>query len=237
MGSPENERGRVVSEGPQTQVTLSHSYWMGKFEVTQGEYGALMGNNPSIFKPPDFLKNLDHPVENLGWDSAMAYCRKLTEQERAAGYLPDGWDYRLPTEAEWEYACRAGTTTRYSFGDALGCDDECEYCGLLNQYIWWCGNNQPEGTKPVGQKLPNPWGLYDMNGNVGEWCFDWWTNNHSGGRITDPQGPPTGSHRVRRAGSWQHYARYCRSAVRFNRWPSGASFDVGFRVVLASVLK
>ena len=114
MGSPESERGRGGNEGPQTRVTLTQSFWMGKYEVTQRQYQELMGSNPSHFKG-----DLDRPVERVAWVDAEPYCQKLTEQERAAGHLPEGYVYRLPTEAEWEYACRAGTTTRFSFGDAM----------------------------------------------------------------------------------------------------------------------
>jgi len=163
MGSPESERGRSDWEGPQTRVTLTKGLWMGKYEVTVGEYLATMGS--AGCRDPADPGDLDMPVEYVSWDDAVAYCAKLTEQERAAGRLTEGYVYRLPTEAEWEYGCRAGTTTRYSFGDALGCDDYCECCAQFDSYMWWCGNGR---CGRVGQKLANPWGLYDVHGNVAE---------------------------------------------------------------------
>ncbi|MCZ7636485.1 MAG: leucine-rich repeat protein [Verrucomicrobia bacterium] len=234
MGSPEGERGRQGWEGPQTRVELTQGFWMGKYEVTVGEYFAVMGQveNPG---------ELDRPVQGVSGDDAVAYCQKLTEQERAAGRLPTGFGYRLPTEAEWEYACRAGTTTRFSFGDALECDDGCEYCPLLDEHMWWCGNSGGR-TQAVGSKLPNAWGLYDMHGNVMEWCqdlfgWDWEQPGYPGGIVVDPQGPSEGSYRVRGGGYWSvwtmhdGYGLNCRSAYRGSYSPSGNSY--GFRVVLA----
>jgi formylglycine-generating enzyme required for sulfatase activity len=231
MGSPEGERGRLEGEGPQTRVTLAKGFWLGKYEVTQREYLAVMGNNPSYVKPPDFPEDLDRPVEQVSWGDAVAYCQKLTEQERTAGRLPTGYVYRLPTEAEWEYGCRAGTTTRFGFGDALGCDDVCEYCALLDSYMWWCGNSQGK-THAVGQKFHNPWGLHDLHGNVWEWCQDW-IDTYAGGSVVDPQGPPTGSFRVvRGGGTWRGWigsfdvAMNCRSAYR-GQDPGGGHGDLG----------
>jgi len=165
----------------------------------------------------------------------VAYCQKLTEQERAAGRLTEGYVYRLPTEAEWEYGCRAGTTTRYSFGDALGCDDYCECCALFDSYMWWCGNGR---CGRVGQKLANPWGLYDVHGNEAEWCQDW-LGEYPGGSVVDPQGPTEGSGRVFRGGGWLVLggwigdARHCRSAYRGGGGPEPWSSYLGFRAVLA----
>ncbi len=240
MGSPESERGRVDWEGPQTRVTLTKGFWLGKHEVTQQEYLAVMGNNPSYFQPANgYSEDLDRPVETVNRDDAEVYCQKLTEQERAAARIGTNAVYRLPTEAEWEYACRAGTTTRFSFGDALGCDDECGYCALFDSYMWWCGTQWPGR---VGQKLPNPWGLYDLHGNVGEWCqdfFDWDHPEYPGGMVVDPQGPTTGSFRVFRGGGdlfdwprWFGRARNCRSAYRYSE-PGLRYRYLGFRAVLA----
>ncbi len=233
MGSPETERGRWDVEGPQTRVTLTKGFWMGKYEVTVGEYLALMGEAPCY--DPENPGDLDMPVACVSWDDAVEYCQKLTEQEQTAGRLPAGYAYRLPTEAEWEYACRAGTTTRYSFGDALGCSDECEYCTLFDSYMWWCGNGW---AGRVGQKLANPWGLYDIHGNVAEWCQDWW-GDYPGGAVVDPQGPSAGSDRVIRGGRrWLNWlgprvlAGGCRSAYRFSG-AQGRYSDLGFRAVLA----
>ena len=230
MGSPPSERGRFYHEGPQTVVTISKGFWLGKYEVTQREYVAVMGTNPSYF-----TGDLDRPVEQVTWYDAVEYCNRLTARERAAGRLPAGYEYRLPTEAQWEYACRAGTTTRFSFGDALECDDLCGACSIADRYMWWCGNNTPYGTKRVGQKLPNAWGLYDMHGNVWEWCEDWYSDRLPGGSVTDPTGPSLGSYRVFRGGSWSYNGQYCRSAVRDYDWPDGTSSGLGFRAALVAV--
>jgi len=208
MGSPPDEVDRYDWEGPQTAVTISRGFWMGKCEVTQGEYLTVMGSNPSYFQPPDYPADTNRPVETVSWDDATAYCAALTGRERLAGRIGTNSVYRLPTEAEWEYACRGWTSTRFSYGDDLG------YTNLTN-YAWY-GDNSGGTTHPVGQKLPNPWGLYDMHGNVWEWCQDWWSE-YPGGIAVDPQGPATGSSRVFRGGYWVDslaYARYCRSAFR-----------------------
>jgi formylglycine-generating enzyme required for sulfatase activity len=238
IGSPENERGRDDDrEGPQTRVSLTKAFWMGKYEVTQREYLAVMGSNPSFYQPEmGFPEDLDRPVERVSWDDAVAYCQKLTEQERTAGRLPTGYVYRLPTEAEWEYACRAGTTTRFSFGDALECEDGCEYCALLDSHMWWYING---GPGRVGQKLPNPWGLHDLHGNVMEWCQDWF-DHYPGGMVVDPQGPTTGERCVFRGGyRWSVFdvrlgcVRSCRSAGRAYANPGSRFAHCGFRAVLA----
>jgi formylglycine-generating enzyme required for sulfatase activity/FKBP-type peptidyl-prolyl cis-trans isomerase len=246
MGSPLAEQQQVNSEGwlnaatvtevegPQTEVTLTKGFYMSKYFVTQGEYLALMGVNPS-----HFAGDLNCPVEACGWFNATNYCGKLTAREQKAGRLPTSWSYRLPTEAEWEYACRAGTTTRFSYGDDPG------YAKLPN-YGWYDGNsytsNKPPGifyfvqgryfaTRPVGQKLPNPWGLYDMHGLLSEWCQDWF-GPLSGGSVTDPQGPATGTERVIRNGSWLDDAYTLRSAMRYSTEPEGAGGIYGFRAAL-----
>ena len=219
MGSPANEMDRASDEGPQTQVTLSRGFLMGKHEVTQGEYLAVMGSNPSNFKGDN-----NRPVETVSWNDAINYCAKLTELERAAGRLPAGYVYRLPTEAEWEYAARTGTTTRFSYGDDTG------YI-KLGDYAWYFGNGA-DTTHSVGQKLANAWGLYDMHGNVWESCLDWY-GSYPGGSLTDPRGPATGSGRVIRGGGWLNGAGYCRAAFR-DYGDTGDWRDfIGFRVVLA----
>jgi formylglycine-generating enzyme required for sulfatase activity len=178
MGSPTNEVGRTTREGPQTAVIISRGYWMGKYEVTQGEYLAVIGSNPSYS-----TGDLNRPVEMVDWLDATHYCAVLTEQERLAGRIGTNCAYRLPTEAEWEYACRAWTSTRFSYGDDPGYTN-------LTEYAWYEGNSG-NTTHPVGQKLPNPWGLHDMHGNVYERCQDYRTNSLPGGIVLDPQGPAT----------------------------------------------
>ncbi len=225
MGSPSREKDRYPDEGPQTTVTLTRGYWMGRYEVTQAEYQAVLGGNPS-----HFTGDLTQPVEQVSWLDATNYCDKRTQQDRQAGLIPAGYEYRLPTEAEWEYACRAGTTTRFYWGDDLS------YTGI-GSYAWYTGNTG-WNTYPVGQKPPNAWGLYDMSGNVWEWCSDRclnWYGKYPGGSVTDPKGAGAGSYRVLRGGCWNSYAAYCRSALRNYATPAVQSIDIGFRVVLAPV--
>jgi formylglycine-generating enzyme required for sulfatase activity len=239
MGSPNTEVGHSFFEEPQTQVTISRGFWMGKYEVTQREYQLLMANNPSYFN-----EDLDRPVENVTWDEATNYCANLTALERTEGRLPAGYVYRLPTEAEWEYACRAGTTTEFSYGDDLN------YVSLAD-YAWYFDEGYtlriPSGhyfesfgryftTHPVGQKLPNPWGLYDIHGNVWELCLDWFEKKYPGGSVTDPLGPSSGSYRVSRGGCYWGFGENCRSAYRGDQPAGGRSILVGFRVVLAAVV-
>jgi formylglycine-generating enzyme required for sulfatase activity len=169
-------------------------------------------------------------VETVSWDDAVAYCVALTERERLAGRIAPNTTYRLPTEAEWEYACRAWTSTRFSYGDDPG------YTNILNH--GWHHANSDWQTHPVGQKLPNPWGLHDMYGNVWEWCQDW-IGDYAGGTAVDPQGPTTGSDRVIRGGVWygggglDGLPGFCRSASRDRSDPGGRGNALGFRAVLA----
>ncbi len=220
MGSPNNEQNRGNYEGPQTTVTISKPFWMSKFEVTQGQYEELMGNNPAHFK----VAGLNAPVEKVSWNNAVEFCRQLTEKEKSVGRLEDGYEYHLPTEAQWEYACRAGTTTRFSYGD-----DDSE----LGKYAWF--DHFPDGsTYSVGAKLANPWGLHDMHGNVWEWCLDWY-GKYPGGAQVDPVGANTGTRRVRRGGSWNFDGGYCRSDSRLGNFTDTAFVNLGFRPALVSV--
>ncbi len=252
MGSPDSEAERYSWEGPQTRVTISRGFWMGKYEVTQGEYLAVMGNTPSWFNGPrpysygqdgggpiDYGANLNRPVETVSWNDAVAYCAELSTRERNAGRLPAGYVYRLPTQAEWEYACRAGTTTAFHYGPSLR-------SGMANFYGYYeydasiGSTHNPSGiylgrTTSVGSYAPNAWGLYDMHGNVWEWCQDWYSGNLPGGSVTDPKGPSTGSNRVIRGGSWYYGAWYCRSAIRDYDFPHDWYNFLGFRLVLAPV--
>ncbi|MBO7524844.1 MAG: formylglycine-generating enzyme family protein, partial [Verrucomicrobia bacterium] len=190
MGSPEDEPGRQSNE-VQHQVTLTQDYWMGKYEVTQAQYEAIMGTNPSDFK------GADRPVEMVSWNDAMEFCKKLTEIEKAAGRLPGGYEYTLPTEAQWEYACRAGTTTALNSGKNLS---DTKQCPEMDE-VGWYGYNSDKTTHPVGEKKPNAWGLYDMHGNVYEWCLERY-GNYPTSAVTDHTGASTGSYRVLRGGSW-----------------------------------
>jgi len=237
MGSPESEPGRLPSEGPQTQVTISRGFCMGKHEVTQGEYLNVMGTNPSTF-----AGDLSLPVETVSWNDALAYCAALTTKERSEGQLPASYAYRLPTEAEWEHACRAGTTTAFHYGEALR-SGMANFNGFFEYPpcdggFYSCFN--PTGTElsattKTGNYLPNASGLHDMHGNVAEWCHDWFADSLPGGSVTDPQGPETGEIRITKGGSWDANAWGCRSALRFSIYPDARSSTIGFRVVLASV--
>jgi len=222
MGSPDSDTAAFHTEKPPHRVTLTHDFWMGRCEVTQGEFEKLMGYNPSNFRDMPL-----RPVEQISWVQAVSYCDRLTHSERAAGRLPKGYVYRLPTEAEWEYACRAGTETRYSFGDK---DAD------LPKYAWYAANSG-DTTHPVAQKLPNPWGLYDMHGNVWELCHDWF-GPYDARSVTDPEGPTLGEARVHRGCSMHPYDMKCRSAERTSLQPIlRGGVNTGFRVVLARPLR
>lgn len=227
LGSPSNEVDRGSGEGPQTTVTISKGCFMGKYKVTQGDYLAVAGVNPSYFNTNNgYSLDLARPVETVSWYDASNYCVLRTKQELAAGLIPSGSRYRLPTETEREYACRAGTSDRrLYYGDDSG------YVNLA-KYAWYSANSS-NMTHAVGQKLPNQWGLYDMAGNVYEWCLNssW---QYPGGSVTDPQGPLLGTYRHTRGGSWNNPANNCRSAQRFVSDPAGAGFGTGFRVVLVA---
>jgi formylglycine-generating enzyme required for sulfatase activity len=223
MGSPYNEIGRDPDEGPQVKVRITPGFWMGKCEVSQAEYEQVMGTNPS-----PSIEDTNRPVVKVNWFEAMDYCAKLTQMSESAGSLPSGYAFRLPTEAEWEYACRAGTTTRFSCGD-----DRAD--SVLGDCAWFTRNSEFM-AHPVGLKKPNPWGLHDMHGNVMEWCLDRYERAPSGGSLTNSSVSATGNLRVARGGSWLYEAKACRSANRDDYGPSNRCSDIGFRVVLAPVL-
>jgi formylglycine-generating enzyme required for sulfatase activity len=192
-----------ADERPVHQVTISRGFWMGKYPVTQAQWQAVMGSDPSSFKGADL------PVETVSWDDCQQFLARLRGLEQ--------WTFRLPTEAEWEYACRAGT--------------EGERYGDLDAIAWYSGNSGGS-THPVGQKQPNAWGLHDMNGNVWQWCQDWFAQQYyAASPAQDPQGPDHGSYRVDRGGSWFVNARLIRSADRFHDTPSLRYSRLGFRLV------
>ena len=207
MGSLSSEKGRESDE-KQHRVTLTKSFYMQTTEVTHGQWKEIMGNNPSSFKNCGD----DCPVDKVSWNDVQEFIRKLNQKEGIN-------KYRLPTEAEWEYACRAGSTTRFCFGDSDS---------RLSEYAWY-DDNSSKKTHPVGQKKPNIWGLFDMYGNVWEWCQDW-KGNYQSSDVTDPKGPSSGSSRVHRGGSWNDLARYCRSADRSLYSPGSRDFNLGFRL-------
>jgi formylglycine-generating enzyme required for sulfatase activity len=236
MGSPANEANRNNDE-TRHQVTVT-SFYMSKYIVTQEEYEAIMGTNPSRFKQ----EGVKMPVENVSWFDAIEFCNKLsesegltpvytitgTENERTVTWNRDGNGYRLPTEAEWEYACRAETTTTFNTGNNIT-TNQANYDGK-SPY-----NNNPAGlymrsTTPVENFEANAWDLYDMHGNVWEWCWDWY-GNYVTSPQTDPTGPASGTYRVLRGGSWFDGGRNLRSAVRFSYYPGNRNYFFSFRVV------
>ena len=213
MGSPETEKWRVRNE-TQHQVTLTNGFYLGKYELTQVQWEKVMGSDPSRFK------GADRPVENVSWNDVVAFCKKLTEMEKKAGRVPEGMAYQLPTEAQWEYACRAGTSTVYSWGDTIAKTN-------ANYAFDGYGKGLQE-TTPVGSYPANPWGFHDMHGNVWEWCADWYAK-YPRGSVTNPEGPASGSYRVQRGGSWDYGGAFLRSAERGNFNPSNRH-TLGFRV-------
>ena len=230
MGSPVDEMRRFSNE-LQRQVTVS-SFYMGKYEVTQAEYQEITGTNPSFFKGQNLL------VEQVSWFDVIEYCNRLSEREGLlAAYTINGqevsWNrsangFRLPTEAEWEYACRAGTITPFSTGSDIS-TNQANYDGNRPY------NNNARGvyrqmTTPVGSFPPNSFGLYDMHGNVGEWCWDW-NVEYNRTAQTDPTGAASGSHRVFRGGSWNHPADFLRSARRGGNMPTVKGYYLGLRLV------
>jgi formylglycine-generating enzyme required for sulfatase activity len=227
MGGPAGEQGRNNDEGPQHEVEISRPFYMGAYEVTQAQYEKIMGVNPSQFKPGNqgIMDTKDFPVEMVSWNSAKEFCTKLSNlpAEKSAGRV-----YRLPTEAEWEYACRAGSKTPFHFGNTLSLEQancSASYGGV------------PQGmslNRPakVGSYKPNAWGLYDMHGNVWEWCEDWYDGTYYGrSPKKDPKGPDTGQAKIHHGGSYLSPGSQSRASSRISNQPNGAFCDAGFRVV------
>ncbi len=207
MGSPEGEEGRSDDEN-QVQVTLSKGFWMAKTEVTQAQWQAVMGSNPSNFKGDDL------PVENVSWDDVQEFIEKVN----GSGVMPSGWKFAMPTEAQWEYACRAGEMGPYS-GETI------------EQMAWYDDDeNSDNETHDVSTKKANTWGLHDMHGNVWEWCADWHDVTLPGGM--DPTGTSSGVYRVYRGGSWNNFAAGCRAASRRGYAPTARRHYLGFRPAL-----
>ncbi len=231
MGSPETEKDRGANEGPQTTVELTKGFWLGKFEVTQGEYTAITGTTIRQLRDRmgDFIGlngvGQRHPVYWVAFGEALEFCRMITERERSAGRLPEGYVYTLPSEAQWEYACRAATATAYYFGNEAD---------AISQYAWHLWNSE-NSTHPGGQKKPNRFGLYDMHGNVWEWCMDWYQEHYPGGKVKDWKAPPEVLSCVIRGGSWADGPEFCRSAARREAFTTLRFNYLGFRVALRPV--
>ncbi len=260
MGSPESEPGREKQEG-QHEVVLSRGFFLGVHEVTVGQFkrfareekyqtdaerdgkgawgldesGKFVMDKKHTWKNPGFAQTDDHPVVNVSWNDATAFCRWLSKKEKKA--------YRLPTEAEWEYACRAGTKTAYHFGDdpegLAKAGNVADATAREKFEAWKLGIKAKDGhafTAPVGKFGANAWGLHDMHGNAWEWCSDWYdSKTYTKEARTDPTGPDSGKARVQRGGGWSSAAHRCRSAARVGRDPvSYRGCYLGFRVALAS---
>lgn len=208
MGSP--EEGGDGDETPQRRVEIARPYYMGVFEVTQAQWERVMGNNPSRFRGDSL------PVDSVSWYECQRFLMRLSELT--------GRRFALPTEAQWEYACRAGSTSRWSFGDVPS---------ELGEYAWYEENSGGK-THPVGEKRANAFGLHDLYGNVAEWCADWYANPYPPGPAVDPAGPSSGVSRTIRGGAWGDAADSVRSAYRSANGPDGAHDGVGFRCVLLS---
>jgi formylglycine-generating enzyme required for sulfatase activity len=229
MGSPDSERGRFSGEGPLHQVTLTSDYYMGKYLVTQGQWQAVMGTAMSTACGSVGI-GASYPVYCVSWNDIRGtggFIEKLNTYLTSTGQAGAG-KFRLPTEAEWERAARGGTQTRFSFGDALDCDDGFGACSSADPYVWWYGNSGST-SHPVGTKQANPYGLFDMHGNLEEWCEDWYGAYGSSAQ-TNPTGPTTGSVRVGRGGGWGYRLDYARSAIRGGYYPDDRDVSIGFRL-------
>lgn len=255
MGSPPAEPGRRPDEAPH-RVRITRPFYLGTREVTQGDYLAITGRNPSSFAAEaeggTRVEGRDTsrlPVENVSWFDAVEFCNLLGAKdglpayyrlddvkrradggvERADVFITGGAGYRLPTEAEWEYACRAGTVTAFHYGArTTGKDANCKPSADAGAYGLAPGWREVGRTAVVGSYPANAWGLHEMHGNVAEWCWDRYAERPEGG--SDPAGPPRGDHRVLRGGSWLFNERSCRAANRFMHVPGERSYDTGFRV-------
>jgi formylglycine-generating enzyme required for sulfatase activity len=215
MGSDTEEAAAV----PIHEVTISKGFWIGRYLITQDKYSMIMNKTPSEFKGGEL------PVEMVSWYDAEKFCKKLTNLDDQDGFLPKGYIYRLPTEAEWEFVAHGGNQScgyRYS-----GSDD-------IDQVAWYKINSELQ-THAVGQRLPNELGIFDMSGNVCEWCHDWYSDYYSHSQ-TDPAGKSSGYMRVGRGGNWFYFADYCRVSDRLHIAPSDLNSGVGFRIVLAPVI-
>ena len=229
MGRYDGERSSDSKEDPQHEVNIGYDFYMGKYEVTQAQWLAVMGSWPGDAPSSTYGVGDNYPAYYVSWNDAQDFITALNNYT--------GQTFRLPSEAEWEYACRAGTQTRFYFGDSLDCDDDYEDCaagvlpGNRTDYMWYQGNDDPFGSKPVGGLLPNGFGLFDMSGNVWEWCQDWYHSSYSGAPVDGSAWEsPTGSSRVTRGGDWGRSAGSCRSAYRYLFSTSYRFLYFGFRL-------
>jgi len=204
----------------QQNITISQKFWIGTHEITQSKFESLMGNNPSFFKG----ENL--PVDKVTFDQAVSFCKALTLNDLREGRIRENMIYRLPSEAEWEFACLGGSNSPFSFGEVSQAND-----------FAWSAENSDDKTQIVGKKQPNAWGLYDMHGNVWEWVLDWFAPHPKDPQLIDPIGPPNGEHRVFKGGGWYHEAKFSRANSRFMMAPDMGINFVGFRVVLSEKQK
>ncbi len=261
-GSPEDEPCRLSEEGPQHQVTLTRGFHMMTTEVTRQMWADLKAVQPTLPGDPsneNYCRTMEHPGHRFTCYEAILFANLMSLQDgyTRCYYKDEGFTtpvdatnhdidnefycdfsadgYRLPTEAEWEYAARAGTTGPFSADEPNYSSANCDTCSpsspldALDSIAWWCGNSEDE-AHPVGTRLPNPWGLYDMHGNVFEWCWDWYADYPSG-PVTDPRGPSTGLFRVQRGGAWDNIAYGCRSAFRNGGYPDFRYYYQGFRLL------
>jgi sulfatase modifying factor 1 len=227
MGSPLNETGGDANVG-QVEVTLTEGFWLGQTEITQSQWTELMGTSPWRGKS-NVREGKNYPASFISWDDAISFVEKLNSKEHSSSSLPNDWEYSLPTEAQWEYACRGGKKSAFSFGD-----DPSEF-GIYG----WSAENAFETAEPygheVGKKRPNQFGLYDMHGNVWEWCKDNFNTKLSGGTnpVIDDEGPL----RVNRGGGWNFATKFCQSGSRLGDTPDSRFNNLGFRIALVRVLK
>jgi formylglycine-generating enzyme required for sulfatase activity len=237
MGSPASEKRRGKWETLH-EVVLTHGVWLGVYPVTQEQWQAVIGNNPSRFcaegTGKDWVKKLDtrqFPVENVSWEDALEFCSRLAQLEGGKNET-----YRLPTEAQWEYACRAGTRTPFHFGASLNGTEA--NCDGTRPYGASTRGKDLQRTCAVGAYVGNAFGLFDMHGNVWEWCADWFADDaYQQENRTDPVGPFVGVTRVVRGGSWNGDAGVCRSAHRYGHYPDYRYVNLGFRLACRAVNK
>lgn len=241
MGSPKSEKGRSRDESPR-QVILSKDFHIAETEITQKQWHLVMGTSfkdlinkqrgpvgrgANLSSTPSAIGD-DEPMIFVNWLDCQEFCSELTKKDLAAKIIPKGSQYSLPTEAQWEYACRAGTTTPFSSGDIFT-SELANFYGKISYGTETLGIYR-EKTTPVKTFPSNPWGLYDMHGNVYEWCLDWYHEKPS--ELKDPNGPSKGDGRIIRGGAWDRKATSLRSAYRYSRDPNRRAHNIGFRVVL-----